>query len=81
MNAQELKTYTSEYEKILTFEDINPLPSGIFSNLRNHYWSEDKDSKLYFLVALKDLTVSTEHAELWSINADTSKWNVYCTSY
>ena len=81
VNAQGLKTYTSEYEKVLSFEDINPLPSGILSNLRNHYWSENKDSKLYFLVALMDSAVNTEHAELWSVHADTSKWDFYCTSY
>lgn len=81
VNAQELKGYTSEYEKTLIFEDINPLPSGMLSNLRSHYWSKDKDSKLYFLVALMDSAVNTEHAELWSVNADTSKWDFYCTSY
>ncbi|NCT00295.1 hypothetical protein GW765_04965 [Candidatus Parcubacteria bacterium] len=81
VNAQGLKTYTSEYEKVLSFEDINPLPYGILSNLRSHYWSEDKDNKLYFLVALMDSAVNVEHAELWSVNADTSKWDFYCTSY
>lgn len=75
------KSYTSDYEKVLDFIKINPLPSGILSNLRSHYWSENKDGRLYFLVALMDTAVNTEHAELWSINASDQKWDFYCTSY
>ena len=81
VNAQGLKTYTSEYEKVLSSEDINPSPPGILPNLRNHYWSEAKDNKLYFLVALMDTAVNIEHAELWSVNTSNQKWDFYCTSY
>jgi len=75
------KSFTSDYEKVLDFTKINPLPPGILPNLRNHYWSEVKDNKLYFLVALMDTAVNIEHAELWSVNASDQKWDFYCTSY
>ncbi len=76
-DAQDQAPMLSAREKILDFTKINPLSPDKTADIPNYFWSQNKDDKVYFTVAVK--TPVATHAELWSVNSSDQKWDFVCS--